>query len=83
MNIRMINHTGLRSGRFVLYEYGTDLFGYIYLEKIKGKERGKLVDRWLLKDLASLVRTLDLEIYKREVENYEPVSNRVSVSRDL
>lgn len=56
---------------YVAYEYGQDLFGYIYLDKFKGKERGKLVDRWILNDLGSLVRTLDLEIYKREQENYE------------
>jgi hypothetical protein len=71
MTIRLVNRTGAREGKFVAYEYGEDLFGYLYLEKIKGKEKGKLVDRWILKDLASLVRTLDLEIYRREVENYE------------
>jgi hypothetical protein len=54
----------------VTYEYGTDLFGNIYLEKIKGREKGKLVDTWLLKDYGSLFRVLDLEIYRREVENY-------------
>ena len=57
-----------------MYEYGTDLFGYIYLDKFKGRDRGKLVGRWILKDLGSLVRTLDLEIYRREVENYENVN---------
>ena len=75
MAIRLENKTGRRFGRFVKYEYGQDLFGYLYLDKIKGKERsiekGKVVDKWILKDLASLVKTLDLEIYKREVENYE------------
>lgn len=75
MAIRLENRTGRRFGRFVSYEYGEDLFGYLYLEKIKGKEKGiekgKIVDTWILKDLASLVKTLDLEIYRREVENYE------------
>ncbi|MCB1143235.1 MAG: hypothetical protein H7A24_12155 [Leptospiraceae bacterium] len=71
MTIKMINRTGKRWGRFVSYEFGEDLFGYIYLDKIKGRDRGKLVDRWVLPDLGSLIRTLDLEIYKREVENYE------------
>jgi hypothetical protein len=75
MAIRLENKTGKRYGRFVKYEYGEDLFGYLYLEKIKGKkesvEKGKIVDRWILDDLASLVKTLDLEIYRREVENYE------------
>lgn len=70
MQIRLENYTGMRSGRFVTYEYGTDLFGNIYLEKIKGREKGKLVDTWLLKDYGSLFRVLDLEIYRREVENY-------------
>ena len=71
MTIKMIDRTGKRWGRFVSYEFGEDLFGYIYLDKIKGRDRGKLVDRWVLPDLGSLIRTLDLEIYKREVENYE------------
>jgi hypothetical protein len=71
MTIRMVNQSGRREGRFVEYDYGQDLFGYIYLEKFKGKDRGKLTDRWILNDLASLIKTLDLEIYKREVENYE------------
>lgn len=71
MNIKMINKTGRRFGRFVFYEYGTDLFGDIYLDKFKGKDRGKLVDRWILRDLPSLIKTLDVEIYRREVENYE------------
>lgn len=71
MQIRLENQTGSRKGRFVQYEYGVDLFGNIYLDKIKGREKGKLVDRWLLQDFGSLLRVLDLEIYKREVENYE------------
>jgi hypothetical protein len=74
MSIKLVNHTGKKEGRFVTYEYGTDLFGYIYLDKFKGRERGKLAGRWILKDLGSLVRTLDLEIYRREVENYENVN---------
>lgn len=73
MQIRMENQTGIRKGRFVKYEYGVDLFGNIYLDKIKGREKGKLVDRWLLQDFGSLFRVLDLELYKREVENYENI----------
>ena len=75
MVIRMEKKIGKRERRFVSYEYGEDLFGYIYLEKIRGKkeepERGKVVDKWILDDLASLVKMLDLELYKREVENYK------------
>ena len=71
MEIQLVNQTGKRRGRFVKYQYGTDLFGYVYLDKIKGREKGKLVDSWVMEDLGSLVRLLDLEIYKREVENYE------------
>lgn len=73
MTIRMVNKTGARIGNYVAYEYGEDLFGYLYLDKIRGKEKGKLVDRWILKDLGSLIRTLDLELYRRETENYENV----------
>ncbi|MEM7180248.1 MAG: hypothetical protein AAF518_05015 [Spirochaetota bacterium] len=71
MRIKMINRTGMKQGLYVSYEYGTDLFGYIYLDKIRGRERGKVVDSWVLDDLASLIKTLDTEIYRREVENYE------------
>ncbi|WP_411823959.1 hypothetical protein [Leptospira sp. 'Mane'] len=71
MTIRMINATGKRNGRFVAYEYGEDLFGTLYLDKFSGRERGKLIDKWRLNDLGSLVRVLDLEITKREEENYE------------
>lgn len=75
MVIRMEKEVGKRERRFISYEYGEDLFGYIYLEKIRGKkeepEKGKVVDKWILDDLASLVKMLDLELYKREVENYK------------
>lgn len=71
MRIKMINRTGQRQGLYVSYEYGTDLFGYIYLDKIKGREKGKVVDTWILEDIASLVKTLDIELYRREEENYE------------
>ncbi|MCE9501635.1 MAG: hypothetical protein K8R21_14215 [Leptospira sp.] len=76
MNIRLINNTGKRHGRFVGYEYGTDLFGFIYLDKIKGRERGRITDQWILNDFGSLIKVLDLEIYKREVENYENAYSR-------
>ncbi|MCB1192562.1 MAG: hypothetical protein H7A23_16890 [Leptospiraceae bacterium] len=76
MNIKLENRTGRRRGRFVAYEYGTDLFGDIYLEKFRGREKGKLVSRWIMPDLGSLIRTLDLEIYKREIENYENTYSR-------
>jgi hypothetical protein len=69
--IKLKNNTGRRRGRFVVYEYGLDLFGYFYIDKIRGRERGTLVDRWVLRDLPSLIKVLDLEIYRREVENYE------------
>lgn len=75
MVIRMEKRIGNNGKRFISYEYGEDLFGYLYLEKIKGKkeepEKGKIVDKWILEDLASLVKMLDLELYRREVENYE------------
>ena len=71
MYIRMESQ---KRGRFVAYEYGEDLFGDIYLDKIKGKERGKLEASWVLPDLGSLVRLLDFEIYKREQESYSSVA---------
>jgi hypothetical protein len=71
MNLKMTRTNNQGNQRFVSYEYGVDLFGSVYLDKFKGVERGKLISRWKLKDLGSLVRVLDLEIYKREMENYE------------
>ncbi|GBF51041.1 hypothetical protein LPTSP4_25720 [Leptospira ryugenii] len=67
----MVNSTGKRSGRFVAYEYGEDLFGTIYLDKFSGREKGKLIDKWRLHDFGSLIRVLDTEISRREDENYE------------
>ena len=79
MVIRMEKKIGNKGKRFISYEYGEDLFGFLYLEKIKGKkeepEKGKIVDKWILEDLASLVKMLDIELYKREVENYESRSS--------
>lgn len=79
MIIRMEKKIGINNRRFVSYEYGEDLFGYIYLEKIRGKkeepEKARIVDKWILEDLASLVKMLDLELYRREVEDYQ---NRTS-----
>lgn len=72
MIIRMVNLTGENYGKEVIYEYGEDLFGYYYLNKIKSvKEKRKVVNRWIMKDVASLIRALDLELYKLENENYE------------
>ncbi|PJZ67836.1 hypothetical protein EHQ27_06210 [Leptospira wolffii] len=74
MQIRLENRTGNRSGRFVVYEYGTDLFGYVYVDKFRGRDKGRIVSRWLMQDVGSLVRLLDHEIYRRESENYENVT---------
>ncbi|MGV3665961.1 MAG: hypothetical protein ACO1NV_07495 [Leptospira bouyouniensis] len=71
MTIRLENSTGRRSGRFVAYEYGEDLFGTLYLNKFSGREKGRLIDKWRLSDLGSLIRVLDTEISRREEENYE------------
>ncbi|MCX7999375.1 MAG: hypothetical protein N3A69_10575 [Leptospiraceae bacterium] len=72
MIVRMVNLTGSQYGREIVYEYGEDLFGYYYLNKIKSvKEKRKIVNRWVMKDLATLIRTLDLELYKLEQNNYE------------
>ncbi|MDF3819857.1 hypothetical protein P3G55_08110 [Leptospira sp. 96542] len=71
MTIRMTNFTGKRNGRFIAYEYGEDLFGYLYLNKFAGRGKGKLISKWVLDDLGSLIRVLDTEITRREEENYE------------
>ncbi len=68
------NTTGLRSGNYVRFEYGEDLFGHIFLDIVKGHgHSGKLARSLVFDDPASFIRTLDLEICRSEDRNYLPV----------
>ncbi len=73
MKITLVNYTGRRYGRKISYEYGYDLFGNIFLEKFVGREKSTLKDKWIFEEVSSLVKVLDVEIYKREVEHYENI----------
>ena len=76
MLVRLINDNA-KYVNFVDYEYGTDLFGNIYLDKIKGKIKKKMAKvekTWILSNLGELVRILDLEIYKKEIRNYRNIT---------
>lgn len=69
--IYLKNTTGLRTGHFVRYEYGEDLFGHIFLDIVKGrKHRAKLTRSIIFDDPAAFIRTLDLEICRSEDRNY-------------
>ncbi len=69
--ILLKNTTGRRSGRFVRYEYGEDLFGWFYLDVVSGqKHRAKTVRKMLFSSPRDFVCTLDLELDRRESLDY-------------
>lgn len=67
------NTTGNRSGNFIRYEYGTDLFGYFFLDVYHGKKHvSKKIRTDVFRDAADFIRTLDFEICRKEDLNYLP-----------
>ncbi len=71
----MKNTTGKRQGRFVRYEYGEDLFGYLFLDVVSGKrDQARRVRTHLFSDVRHLIYTLDVEIDRRENLNYIPLA---------
>ena len=67
------NSTGNRQGYFIQYEYGEDLFGYLYLDIARRKlHRGKKLKSLLFQDLKDFIITLDMELYRKETLNYLP-----------
>lgn len=72
-SILLKNTTGRKSGFFMRYEYGEDLFGYLYLDIVRGKmDCAKRVKTHLFDDVRDFVVTLDLELYRKESLNYIP-----------
>lgn len=74
--IVMKNTTGKRSGNIVRFEFGRDLFGYIFLDVIRGKQhRTRLVRSMLFDDPGDFMRVLDTEVCRGEDLDYLPHSH--------
>jgi len=69
--ILLTNSTGSRRGNFIQYEYGEDLFGYLYLDIARRKKhRARKLKSMLFQNARDLIVTLDLELYRKENLNY-------------
>lgn len=65
--ILLKNTTGKRYGRYIRYEFGEDLFGYIFLDVYSGKKhRAKKLRSHLFANARDFLRTLDTDIGKKE-----------------
>lgn len=70
--ILLKNSTGKRSGSYIRYEYGQDLFGYMYLDVVRSRaHRANLVRRMLFDNPRDFICTLDDDLYRKETLNYE------------
>ena len=66
------NNTGKTSGFFIHYNYGQDLFGYLYLDVVRQKKhRAKLIKRMCFDNPKDFICTLDLDLYRKESRHYE------------
>lgn len=69
--ILLKNTTGKRSGFYIRYEYGHDLFGYLYLDVVRSrKHRARRIRSMLFDDPRDFICTLDRELDFRENLNY-------------
>lgn len=74
--IHLKNTTGKRSGTFFRYEYGEDLFGYLYLDVIRGsRHRASRVWTMLFANKIEFLMTLDIELERKENMNYIPAAH--------
>jgi len=65
------NTTGKRSGNFVRYEFGEDLFGYLYLDITRGRlHRVHRLRSLVFEDQMEFLFTLDEDLGFRENLNY-------------
>ena len=71
MAILLKNETGRRRGEYLRYEYGKDLFGHFYLDILKSKKhRSHRVQSLLFQDGKDFIQTLDMDLLRREGQNY-------------
>lgn len=75
MLIFLKNSTGSRRDIQIRYEYGKDLFGYLYLEIFRSrKHRSSRIRYYLFEDIRDFICTLDDDIERREALHYFFVS---------
>ena len=71
------NETGKRRGNYIRYEYGNDLFGYMYLDIIRSrKHRAKFINRHIFTDPKDFILTLDVDMERRDALDYLPVYSK-------
>lgn len=69
--INLKNITGKRSGTYVRYEFGEDLFGYYYIDIVRGKKNiPKTIKSVVFENSLEFIFTLDKELGKRDSLNY-------------
>lgn len=69
--IHLKNCTGRRSGSFVRYEYGADLFGYFYLDVVHGRKHCvRRVRQMLFDNPRDFICMLDQDLDRRDNLNY-------------
>lgn len=67
------NTTGKQAGRFVRFETGEDLFGYLFYDMVSGKRHvGKKLRTRIFNSPRDFICALDLELYNQENRNYLP-----------
>jgi hypothetical protein len=69
--ITLRNTTGKRAGARIRYEYGHDLFGYLYLDVVRSrKHRAERLRTMLFDNPRDFICTLDRDLDFREALNY-------------
>jgi len=67
------NRTGHKSGFYLRYEFGEDLFGYLYLDVFRGKKHvAKRIKRETFDNPRDFIIALDLDLERKESLNYVP-----------
>ena len=71
MAILLKNETGRKRGKYLRYEYGRDIFGCFYLDILQCKKHySRCIQSYLFKDKKDFIQTLDMELLRREAQNY-------------
>lgn len=71
-HIILKNKTGKLTGSYIHYNYGHDLFGYMYLDVVRQKKHtGRLIKRMHFDNPKDFICSLDLDMYNKENRHYE------------
>lgn len=69
--IHLNNSTGKRSGRWIRYEFGEDLFGFYFYDVFTGKDsQGRRLKTRVFSDPTDFVCSLDIELYNSENRDF-------------